>query len=97
MSEKIPEGEEMPDPFDLNFQFYLYLKKLGLDPRTIPFGQYGEIKRAFYGGVGQMLMIIAMKLSELSDDDANERTLYLTQQITEFWKTEIEKSTQQQN
>lgn len=86
-----------PDKFDLNFQFYLYLHKLKLDPRTLPAGQYGEIKRAFYAGVGQMMMLMAMDMADLSDQEANEKTLYLTKQITEFWKAEVERGFSVQN
>lgn len=91
------ENENQEDPFDLNYQFFLYLQKLGIHPKDLPVGQYGSIKRSFYAGLGQMMMLVSMNLSVLTPDAASERTLYLTEQITAFWKEESQRHTSVNN
>lgn len=90
--------EEPPeDLFDMDYQFYRYLKKVGLPPWQIPKGQYGELKRAFFGAMGQMLMLVSFDMPKLSEEEAAEKTILMTQQISEFWKGEAEKHTRVNN
>lgn len=87
-----PEGMKPPNKFDLDYQFFLYLKKMGIHPKDIPVGQYGSWKRAFYAGVGQMLMLVTMELSTMSPYETNKQTRYMADQITDFWKGDADRS-----
>jgi hypothetical protein len=86
-----------PDKFNLDYQFFLYLKRIGLHWEDIPKGQYGELKRAFFGALGQMLMLVSMDMSKLSDEEASKKTVWMTEQISEFWKEEVQKHSRVNN
>ena len=61
------EGKEV---FNLDKQWELYLKRVGLKGKRIPVSQYNEMKQTFFGACGQILMLITHELAELPDDQA---------------------------
>lgn len=85
-------NDQEPDKFDLDYQFFLYLKKFGVHPKDIPAGQYGSWKRCFYAGLGQMLMLVSMELSTMSPFETQKQTKRMVDQITAFWKGDADRS-----
>jgi hypothetical protein len=89
--------EEQQDPFDLNYQFFLYLKTYGLHWEDLPPIQFREMKRAFYGAAGQMLMLYMKNIPEMTEAEATQKILSMRSQVYKFWAGELEKYQTQQN
>jgi len=52
--------------FDLNYQYDLYLERVGLDKDTMHPVQAVETKRAFFGACGQVLVLLR---DDMPDDE----------------------------
>lgn len=74
------------DPkFDLEHQFKLYLERVNFGNRALPEVQYIEMKRAFFGACGQLLLLMRDDLSELSDEEGVQVLADLLNQVGDFW------------
>lgn len=71
--------------FDLNFQWRLYLRRVGLKESQLQEDQLREMKRTFYGACGQVLMVFVNDLSNLSDEKGVEMLDSMVKQVGEFW------------
>jgi hypothetical protein len=91
------DPEEMPDKFDLDYQFFLYLKKYGVHWEDLPPIQLREMKRSFYAAMGQMLMIYMQDIPQMSVEESTKKILWMRQQVIDFWQGETEKYQAQQN
>lgn len=74
--------------FDLNHQYQLYLKRVGLNEKTMSSVQSKETKRAFFGACGQMLILLRDNVGELEETEAIETLDDLTNQVKNFWAIE---------
>lgn len=70
--------------FNLNQEYQNYLQQVGLNEQSMHPVQIQETKRAFYGGCGQMFLLVS-KTAELSEDDAIKALSELERQISVFW------------
>jgi hypothetical protein len=91
MSEQNDQEQE-PDKFDLDYQFFLYVKAFFGHPENIPVGMYGNVKCSFYAGIGAMMKLVTLDMPHLSKLDAEAKTRYMAEQITKFWVTEVDMS-----
>lgn len=70
--------------FDLKQEYQNYLQQVGLSEPSMHPVQIQETKRAFYGGCGQMFLLVS-KTANLSEGDAIEVLSELERQISVFW------------
>lgn len=70
--------------FDLKQEYQNYLKLIGLAEWNMHPVQIQETKRAFYGGCGQMIMLVS-QTADLSEDEAMKVLTDLERQIAVFW------------
>lgn len=72
--------------FSLNDEFERYLKLVKLDKRRMPAYQLREIRRAFYGACGQILILSRDEIGAIEDEDeAVEAMQDLLNQVSNFW------------
>jgi hypothetical protein len=76
------------EKFDIEFQFLEYVRRGELNLETAPPIQVIETRRAFYGAVGQMLILLRDDVSELPDDEAVTVLQKMLAQVLEFWTRE---------
>lgn len=76
--------EKLKD-FNVENQFYLYLKRVKLDPNKIPATQLKETKRAFFGAVGQFLLLLRDDLTGIPEEQAIEALDAMFSQVLDFW------------
>lgn len=81
----------MPTSFDLETYYQLFLEKINLKESEMPIEQSMEIKRAFMGGAGSMLLIMRDILPQLREDDAEQFFNSLFTQVQAFWINQIAK------
>lgn len=74
--------------FNLESNFQHYLETVGLKENEMYPRQRTEIKRAFYGGCGEILTLLLHKISQLDDDAAEEQLSDLVNQVSDFWLSE---------
>lgn len=77
------------EKFDIEFQYNLYLDKVGLSEENMHPVQAQETKRAFMAAAGQILVLLRDDISELSDDEGVEVLEKLMTQVANFWTNEI--------
>lgn len=75
--------------FDLHHQYQLYLKRVQLNEKTMSPIQRKEIKRAFFGACGQLLILLRDDVGELEENEAVETLDDMTQQVADFWALQL--------
>lgn len=74
--------------FDLNNQWKAYLKRGGLKEEEMNPIQCQEMKRAFYGACGQMLILLRDGISPLTDKEGMNAIKNMFDQVGNFWMKE---------
>ncbi|SDS13193.1 hypothetical protein SAMN04487764_1526 [Gillisia sp. Hel1_33_143] len=83
----------MSKELELEYQYEKYLKITGLTENQMHPIQRQEIKRAFFGACGQMLVLFRDEISAIEDEDRAVLSMEdLVNQVEIFWKEEIKKS-----
>jgi hypothetical protein len=82
---------KQPKTFNLNDEFERYLNIVELDKRIMPPDQLRELKRAFYGACGQLLILTRDEVGALPDEEAIEALQDLLNQVANFWNNENNK------
>ena len=83
----------MKQQFDLNYQFGLYLRRVGFGGRQIPRVQYDEMKRAFFGACGQILILCRDDIGAIEDEHEAISTMKsLLDQVGDFWLNETHRN-----
>lgn len=77
--------------FNLEHQYQLYLERVGLKESQMPPIQRKELKRAFMGACGQMLILLRDEVGELDENEALEVYKDLLEQVGKFWLTETKR------
>ena len=75
---------------NLENQFQFYLKRVGLDEKTMSEIQLQETKRAFFGGLSQMFVLF-LEIGELPEENCNAIFDEIESQISLFWLEETSK------
>ena len=69
---------------DLEAQFNFYLEKMGLNKKTMIPVQITETRRDFFGGMGQLLVILDTVI-ELDDETGSNVMTKLENDLKTFW------------
>ena len=77
------------NPFNLEEQYQFYLNKVNMQEAAMPPTQRTEIRRAFMGACGIMLIMLRDDLAKLSDDAAVDTLDSMTKQVGEFFAQEV--------
>lgn len=76
--------------FDLHYQFKLFLERCSVpDIKNMPADQYREMRRAFFGACGQMLILLRDDVSVYSEQKAASIMQDLLDQVGRFWESEM--------
>lgn len=81
----------MPDNFDLEYQYQLYLQRMSLKEETTSEDQKRETRRAFMGACGQMLILMRDDLPQLSEEDGIKAMERMIEQVMNFFLKETGK------
>lgn len=73
------------DKFNLEYQYKLYLKRVALNESTMHPQQKIQVKDAFYGGIGQFLMLTQNDLVQLEEDKACEMLDSIESQVSQYF------------
>lgn len=88
-------SEEIPKDFDLTYQWGLFCERSGLPENKMPPDQKREMKRAFIGACGQMLILLRDELGDYGDkygeEAASEILQKMLDQVASFWEREMQK------
>lgn len=80
------------EQFNLEYQWKLYLDRVGLKEETMYPVQLQETKRAFYGACGQLLFLMRDDVGAIEDDSqAVEVMQNMIDQVGNFWMKETNK------
>lgn len=82
---------------DIEWQWRQYLKRVELDERTMSPQQRTELRRAFYGAVGQMLAFITFQLPKLTDEQGLIVLEGMFSQVATFWDKEVNRHNSKNN
>lgn len=87
--------------FDLNHQWSLFLERCDLKEVKMPEDQRREMKRAFMGACGQMLILLRDELGDYDDKHGEAASAKVLQnmmdQVGSFWELEMQKHTGKAN
>lgn len=89
----------MDKQFNIHYQWKKYLERAGVREEDMPPIQQSEMKKAFYGACGQMLILLrdelgdlAQKIGGVKGEIAAAAVLQqMLDQIQSFWETEVQK------
>lgn len=76
------------EQFNLENQYQLYLKRVGIKEIQMHPAQRVETKRAFMGACGQMLILLRDDLGALEEDKAIAQLRDMYNQVQSFWLKE---------
>jgi len=76
--------------FNLEYQYQMFLQRVGLSESQMPADQRREIKIAFMAAMGQMLMICVNDLNSFKNPLVTEAVPYMSDQIKEFFANQID-------
>lgn len=73
------------DVFNIEDQWKLYMQKMGMVESRLSPIQLSETKKAFIGGISQMLLIMRNDLAKLTDEQAIGKLENMFNQVNKFW------------
>lgn len=73
-------------------QFELYLERISMSKAIMHPTQYTETRRAFFGGVGQMLNSASEDLGKLPEDEGIVELEKWSQECADFWDKELKEN-----
>lgn len=68
--------KDLPKDFDLNHQWGLFLERCGISAITMPEDQHREMKRAFFGACGQLLILLRDEVGDYGDKHGDAAAAY---------------------
>lgn len=71
--------------------FKKYLELVYQHPEKIPFGQFMELKQAYFGCASQLLMKLKQDISPLSNEEGIITLMNLEEEVHNFWKQSLPK------
>lgn len=93
--------KDLPKDFDLNHQWGLFLERCGISAITMPEDQHREMKRAFFGACGQLLIVFKDELNDYADKKGEIAAAHVMQnmldQVGDFWQKETDKQSGKAN
>lgn len=93
--------KDVPKDFDFNYQWWLFLERCGISAILMPADQEREMRRAFFGACGQMLILLRDDLIDYDAKHGEEGAAMLMQnmldQVSDFWQKEMDKQSGKAN
>lgn len=80
--------------FKLEHQFTLYLQRCGVTRAELPPCELREMRRAFYGGLGQMFFLMTQDVMTMKAGFTAPMFDSFVSQIQEFWQKEQDEQDQ---
>ena len=77
--------------FNLEHQYQLYLERVGLRDKLMPPKMETELRRAFFGACGQLLILLRDDVGELTEDEGFKVFEDLLEQVSNFWLVETKR------
>ena len=74
--------------FNLEYQYQLYLKRVGLEESVMHPVQIKETRQVFFGACGQMLILLRDEVGALEEEEAFEVYTDLINQVGAFFLNE---------
>lgn len=79
--------------FDLTHQWHQFCERSGVPENVMPLDQRREMKRAFFGACGQLLIVFKDELVEYSEKNGDDAAAAIMQdmlnQVAIFWEKEM--------
>jgi hypothetical protein len=95
------EIKNLPKDFNLNHQWGLFLERCGISAILMPADQEREMKRAFFGACGQLLLVFRDELNDYADKKGEIEAAMVMQnmldQVSDYWQKETDKHTGKAN
>lgn len=80
----------MPETLNIELYYPLFLEKINLKESDMSPIQRSEMKKAFMGGVGTMLLIIRDEIPNAeTEEDSIDMLQSLFDQVEKFWMSQI--------
>lgn len=79
------------EQFNLEHQYSLYLERVGVTEATLPAIVNSELRRAFMGACGQVLIMLRDDIAPLPEDQGVMIMDDLLNQVGAFWTGEMAK------
>jgi len=73
------------EKFNLEYQYQLYLKRVALSEETMHPEQKIQTRQAFYGAVGQILILLRDDAGQLPEDEAMKIFESLMNQVSKYF------------
>lgn len=77
------------NPFNLEEQYQFYLEKVELQEATMHPDQRVQLRQAFMGASGIILLLIRDEFASLSDDDGDRMFTSMVDQVGNYWEKEV--------
>lgn len=71
--------------FNLEYQYQLYLERVGLTEEEMHPEQKRQVKMAFFGAMGQFLVLLEFDIADLSEDEAVEKLESMKTQVANYY------------
>jgi hypothetical protein len=75
---------------DLNEQYRRYLERMGMDESRMHPTQKRQVKQAFFGAIGQLLILFAGDFAYITNRSAPVALKLLNHQIQYFWQQQLD-------
>jgi hypothetical protein len=73
------------EKFSLEYQYQLYLKRIGLSELSMHPEQKIQTKQAFFGAIGQILLLLRDDMYECTEDEAVQIMEKMTNEVTQYF------------
>lgn len=73
------------DKFNLEYQYQLYLERVGQVESEMHPEQKRQVKMAFFGAMGQLLVLLEHEVSDLEEDEAVEKLESMKTQVANYY------------
>jgi hypothetical protein len=93
--------KNLPKDFSLEHQWNLFVERCDLGKINMPEDQRREMRRAFFGACGQLLILFKDELGDYIDKEGDEAGAKVMQnmldQVSDFWQKEMHKQSGKAN
>lgn len=79
----------MDTTFDIEYQYQFYLKRVGLDEKKMGEDQRAEMRAAFFGAAGIMLILLRDDFLVMPPEARGKILSVMIDQVSVFFKSEI--------
>lgn len=83
------EFKQLESSTKVSDQWEFFKKMMKLSDDKMPDDQKREMRRAFYGGFGQAVMLLRNHIAELPEDAAVVKLEEVVDELQHFWKMEV--------